>query len=292
MSAPSLAAAVARAREKLVHAGLSAEEAARDAALLARFALDWTAAEWLVRRDERAPAGFADRLASLVSRRAAREPIAYLTGEREFYGRRFAVTRDVLIPRPETELVVEQALRGLARPPAPESGGRPLVADVGTGSGCLAVTLALECPLARVLATDVSAAALEVAKANAERLGALGRVEFRHGAYLGGAMGPFDLIVANLPYVPESDRASLPREVIGYEPEGALFGGADGLDVVRQLVPLAARSLASAGWLVFEIGRGQEARVRSLIGGSALAIDHVTPDLQGIPRVVVAKRRT
>ena len=287
MNRLALAAAVQRGRRALIEAGISPDDAERDAALLARGLTGWSAAEWLVRRHDIAPPDFADRFFALIARRAAREPIAYITGEREFYGRPFTVTPQVLIPRPETELLVEEARRCAAEWTA------PTILDLGTGSGCIAVTLALECPDARVIATDDSAAALAIARANAVRLGASHRIEFREGAYLAGVSAPIDLLVSNPPYVAEGDRGTLPRDVADYEPAAALFGGADGLDVVRCLVPLAARGLAPAGWLLLEIGQGQDERVREIVAAAdGLTLDRIRPDLQGIPRVVVARRRT
>jgi release factor glutamine methyltransferase len=292
----TLGLVAAHGRDALIDACADPADASRDASLLARWALGWTLENWLTRKRDRADPAFIDRFQKLIARRAAGEPIAYLTGEREFYGRRFEVTPAVLIPRPETELVVEEALRlltsfagaGSSRPDSPQS---PQIADIGTGSGCLAITLALERPDARVIATDISAAALAVARQNAARLGAGGRITFIEGSLLDGAVGPFDVIVSNPPYVAEADRASLPREVVEHEPGTALFGGSDGLDVIRALLPAAAAALKPRGWLVIEIGQGQSEAVHSLIDHvDGLTHRHTREDLQGIPRVVVARR--
>jgi release factor glutamine methyltransferase len=286
---PAPAALAARAAERLAAAGWPPGDARRDAAILARHALGWTAAEWLSRGRDPSPDGFDARFAALVERRAAHEPVAYLTGEREFYGRPFLVDANVLIPRPETELVVEEALRRLA---GRNGSGAVRIADLGTGSGCLAVTLALEWPGAQVTATDVSAGALEMARRNAERLGARGQVELRHGSWFAGAPGPFDVVVSNPPYVAESDRALLSREVLAFEPAGALFGGDDGLDAVRDLVASVPGALAADGWLILEIGAGQAPAVRAIVGAAAdLSYCATRTDLQGIDRVVVARRR-
>lgn len=299
---------VAEAAERLTSAGMAADEARRDAALLARAELGWDAAEWLVRSADPAPADFPARLASLIRRRAAREPMAYITGEREFYGRAFRVTRDVLIPRPETELVVDEALRAIgsgtwhsalgARPSLGPSAQPlvPRVVDVGTGSGCLAITLALECPAARIRATDTSPAALAVARENARRFGVASRIDFRAEPFIGSGDGDghdetVDVIVANLPYVPEPDRRSIATDVRDFEPASALFAGPDGLDLLRALVPRAARSLAPGGWLVLEVGNGQADEVVRLIDETTtLRVDRVANDLPGIPRVVVARK--
>ena len=325
-----LASAVADAQRRLEAAGLPADGARGDAAVLARWVLGWDTAEWLTRWHEPVPVDFPSRLIPLIERRASREPVAYITGQREFYGRVFTVTHDTLIPRPETEFVVEETLSAIAagiRPSALGTGGIPhaaprgphpvlgalssaprtphpvlgtvssssapealTIVDVGTGSGCLAITLALECLSARVIATDISAPALNIARENAERLGAADRIEFEHGAFLGGVTGPIDLIVANPPYVAEADRVSLPPDVADFEPASALFAGPDGLDMIRALLPAAAGALTPGGWLIMEIGLGQIGAVQNLIAGTAgLTFHHVRPDLQGIPRVVVAK---
>jgi release factor glutamine methyltransferase len=285
--APSLADTAAGAAASLEAAGFSRDDSRREAALLARRVLGWSAAEWLTHLTDPAPADLAARLAPLVARRARHEPVAYITGEREFYGRTFHVTPDVLIPRPETELVVEEALACLrAGGPAPRA---CRVLDVGTGSGCLAVTLALEWPAARVVATDVSAGAIDVARENAARLGAAARLEFRCGPLAAGAAGTFDLIVANPPYVPDVDRTTLPSDVADHEPAAALFAGRDGLDVIRALVPDAARRLVPGGWLVLEVGAGQAAGVGRIVEAEPLSLVRVRPDLRQIARVVVAR---
>ncbi len=253
--------------------------------MLARSVLDWTAADWLSRSREPASAAFLAAYHPLITRRVDREPVAYLTGVREFFGRPFRVTRDVLIPRPETELLVEVVLGLPSRPSA------PTVADVGTGSGCIAVTLALEWRAARIQASDVSLAALEVAAENARVHGVGERVTFRHGPLLSAGRGPFDVIVANLPYVPTRDRAALEPEVAAHEPAVALFGGADGLDVIGALVEDAASALNVGGVLALEIGQGQADAVCAHIERTpGLTVVDVHPDLRGVPRVVLAAR--
>lgn len=271
----------------LVAAGLPPDDSRRDATLLARWRLGWSLAEWLSRQHEPAPPDFARQLDALIQRRADREPIAYITGGREFYGRRFLVTPGVLVPRPETELLIEEALTALAAGTSPE----PLIADVGTGSGCLAVTLALEWPSAHLLATDSSTSALDVARENAAVLGVLDRVEFWHGSLLPAGIPPLDLVVSNPPYIPEGDRLSLPLEVRGFEPESALFAGSDGLDVIRALLPAAESALAPGGLLIFEIGIEQSKAVRNLVQARRhLTLLRVRRDLQDIPRIVVCRK--
>ncbi len=200
-------------------------------------------------------------------------PTQYITGRQEFYGREFRVTPDVLIPRPETEHLIEAALREPARS----------ILDIGTGSGAIAVTLALEMK-ARVTAGDISVAALRVASENARKLGA--EVRFVAGDLASAfADGSFDLVVSNPPYVPDSE--SLPREVGEHEPKVALFGGVDGLDVYRRLIPEAARVLKPGGRLVMEIGY----RMADAVQGMLTDWRDVTVDcdLAGIPRVVTGK---
>ena len=266
-------------------AGFPSADARIDAAVLARHLLGWSLADWAARDREPAPPDFQQQLRGLVRRRAGHEPVAYLTGQKEFYGRTFRVTRAVLIPRPETELLVEEAVRALSSQHA------PLVADIGTGSGCLAITIALECPGATVIGTDISAEAIAVALDNAERLGAANlRFALVNDHEFVPADDLFDLIVSNPPYVPQRDRATLAADVRDHEPAGALFGGDDGLDVIRALVPAAAARLRPAGILLMEIGAGQSEAVDRILTASGLTPAEPIRDLQGIPRVVRARR--
>lgn len=277
--------AVARAAARLVSSGFERVDAEADAAVLARHILQWDLAQWLGHMRDQVPASFGESLDALIARRSAREPVAYITGTREFYGRSFLVSPAVLIPRPETELVIELALvHGCTG--AQVHGCN--IADIGTGSGCLAVTLALELPNARVVATDISPAALEVARLNASLLGDRDRVAFRHGAYFAGSTTLFDMIVSNPPYVAETDRADMQRDVVDFEPPTALFSGPNGLACIRELVRLAPEHLRPGGTLLFEFGFGQADAVRALIRSSRLIFVAIHNDLQGIPRVAVA----
>ena len=207
------------------------------------------------------------------------KPTQYITKRQEFYGREFRVTPAVLIPRPETEHLIETALR-LA--PRAES-----FIDVGCGSGAIAVTFALECPGARAMAADISAPALAVARENARRLGA--RVEFLVGDLLEPvATGSLDLVLSNPPYVPETDKAVLQQEVRDYEPEVALYGGPTGVEIYERLIAGAARVLRPEGWLIMEIGYRAEEQVRGMLAGWR-NVESVA-DLAGIPRVLAAQR--
>jgi release factor glutamine methyltransferase len=280
--------ALARAAAaRLVAAGLAPEAARLDAAVLARALSGWDAARWLTDQRHSCSAAFAGAYEAWIERRAAHEPVAYITGRREFAGRDFLVTPDVLIPRPDTEVLVEAAIAKVAA----HEGRAPLVVDVGTGSGCVALSIAAECPDARVIGTDTSPAALAVARQNALALGLGDRVEFRHGSMLAGLADRPDLIVSNPPYVRETDRADLPPDVVDFEPAVALFSGPDGLDAIRLLVRTAAGALAPNGSLLFEIGFDQQPPVLELLRESAgLAVESVLADIEARPRVVVARR--
>jgi release factor glutamine methyltransferase len=285
---PTLLQSVIAARERLIRAGVPPDQAGIDAEVLARHAMGWDRATYLARRDEPVSTGAAARYAALVARRERREPVAYITGCREFWNLAFEVTPAVLIPRPETEFVVEAALERL--------GDRThawRIADVGTGSGCLAVTLAHELPAARVTATDVSAGALAVAGRNAARHGVDARVRLLRTPLLDAAPGPFDLIVANLPYVPPGHARTLSPDVRDHEPRAALYGhGADGLDEIRALLAQAPSRLTPEGLLLMEFGFGQGDAVRGALADvPGLSMVEVLRDLQGHERTLVARRR-
>jgi len=284
-----VASVVDAAVTRLCEAGFSRDEARRDAVVLARAVLGWTPADWLARSPDEAPAAFPRALDGLVRRRQQREPVAYILGEKEFYGRTFAVDRHTLIPRPETEGLVDAALEWLRHAAHAGRGGagRRLVAvDVGTGSGCLAVTLALESPVSiDVHATDISEGALDMARRNAGTLGAA--VTFHHCSLLAGGLAPVDLVISNPPYVPLADRSTLAPDVAEFEPSTALFAGESGLEVVRALIPAAWRILSPGGALMLEIGIGQAGAVEALLGTAGFAAVERHDDLQGIPRIII-----
>jgi len=283
-----------------------------DAELLLATALGVDRAE-LFRTPERVLTRIEERrFDGYLVRRQAREPVAYIRGRRAFRAIELEVTPAVLIPRPETETLVDVALEALAAVPAggDAAGGapgdgpggaaapglyEPLALDVGTGSGCIALALAAENPFVHVVATDVSAAAVEVARRNAARLGLGGRLDIRRGDLLDDLLPRerFDLIVSNPPYIPEAEYRILEANVRDYEPRLALHGGEDGLDVYRRLIPAAAGRLRPGGMLAVEVGAGQAAAVRALCAAAgAFAAAQERADMAGIPRVVFARLST
>jgi release factor glutamine methyltransferase len=220
-----------------------------------------------------------------IERRYRGEPIQYITGEQEFYGLAFRVTPDVLIPRPETEHLVEKVveLAPLFR--------KPRMVDVGTGSGAIAISLAHERPDAAITAIDISASALELARHNAERIGFADRIRFLQGDLLAPVHEErFDFVVSNPPYVPAADRDALSVEVRDHEPALALFAGEDGLDVYRRLIPAAFAALVPGGFVALEIGYAQSEPVAALLVDAGFAQIEFVPDLQGIPRVACGQR--
>lgn len=256
---------------------LEPREARLEARVLAGRALGVTPA-WLIGHDRDTPSpAQSAAMETLVARRAAGEPVAYILGEREFFGRRFRVSPDVLIPRPDTELLVEAALRHLP-------GADPRrVLDLGTGSGCLAVTLALERPAWEVTALDRSPAAVEIARGNAADLGA--RVAFIVSDWFAEVPGQrFNLIVANPPYVAAGDSRSA-HAGLAWEPAGALFAGNDGLDDIRRIAVEAPVHLESGGWLLLEHGWDQANAVRDLLRDAGFEDIGTLHDLAGLPRV-------
>jgi release factor glutamine methyltransferase len=293
------------ARRRFERAGIDAAEAAIDADVLARHALGgWERGQLLVHQHDACPAGFPGVFEALVRRRERREPTGYIIGHREFWNLDIEVGPGVLIPRPETEFLVEETLARLSpegassgEPPGRAATGRGAsphvrIADVGTGSGCIAVAIARWFPAGEIVAVDASDDALAVARRNAERHEVSRRVHFLKADLLAGVPGPFDAVVSNPPYVPASDIPGLQPEVRDYEPLEALGGGADGLDVIRRLVPEAAAILRPGGWLLFEFGFGQAEGVRTIVGADPrLDLVEVRADLAGIPRVAVARKR-
>jgi len=277
--------ALGRARARLAEAGLSEADASVDVDLYARTILGWDKVRLLIEQQSPVPEPLEPTLSQWIERRILREPTAYIVGHREFWGLDFKVTPAVLIPRPETESIVDE---GVALGRALTS---PRMADIGTGSGCIAVALAMELPRARLVATDVSEDALAVARTNAERHRVADRIEFVATSYLDGVKGEFDVITANPPYVRDGDKPGLSRDV-RHEPDVALFGGTEGLRDIAGVLAAASAALVPGGWLVMEFGYGQEPGVEALVGmQTALRLHRVQPDLQGIPRTAIIQRR-
>jgi release factor glutamine methyltransferase len=265
--------------------------------------------------DEILPGLDGHRYLSLILRRADGEPTQYITGKQEFWSLNFEVTPDVLIPRPETEHVIEVALDRLAlrelradRKQTLTGDGLRII-DVGTGSGCIAIALAKELPGARIIATDISTAALAVAQRNATRHQVAGGIQFvkcnllddvttsivgaQHAAPLQGsptATGMFDVIVSNPPYVGRNEKETLAREVRDHEPEIALYGGEEGYEIYADLIAQAARGLMPSGILVLELGHNSLPAVQPLLDAPAWINVGVTNDLAGIPRVIAAEK--
>ena len=257
-----------------------------DAQVLLAHALNCRRTDLYVRHGEPASDEVRNRFRSQIKERVAGCPVAYLVGEREFFLLPFKVTRDVLIPRPETEGLVSAAFDWLKGKPAAR------VIDVGTGSGCIAVCLAKKLTAIDVTAVDISPAALAVARENAARNGVEERITFVECDLFAGVAGrEFDLVVSNPPYVTSSEYQSLDRGVRDFEPRSALEAGPEGLDVYHRLIPGAAEMLVAGGAIMLEIGPGVEAGVRELFDAEVWSLRPTIADDQKLPRVVVAVRR-
>lgn len=281
----TVADALAAAAAQLRKAGI--ENATLDAELLVRHVLGWDRAVLLTRTRDPLDAVAAAEIFRLVEERAARRPLQHLTGQQAFWRHELFVSPDVLIPRPETEILVEAALAVLAPVKA------PVVVDVGTGSGNIALSLAAERPDAEVHAVDVSTAALQVARENARRLGLLNAVRFHEGDLLApwSRRGPtFHLVASNPPYVAAEDVEGLAPEVRDHEPRQALVPPGATLSIYERLAPEAARLLLPGGHLVMEVGAGQAEAVSAIASRASLHVTRVIPDLQGIPRTIVARK--
>lgn len=259
------------------------ENAARDAQQILEIATGLTRVQMMAQPDRPLKEEEAGSFQGMLAQRRHAVPIQHLRGSQEFFGREFAVSPDVLIPRPETEHIVEEVLRLFPDRKAPLK-----IADVGTGSGILAVTLALEYPQSLVAALDISPDALAVAQDNAARLGTLSRTRILQSDLLTAVTGEtFDLIVSNPPYIPLTEKNTLHAQVREYEPHLALFGGADGHDVLRSLIPQAFAALSPGGWLLLETA-GRTAIVDKLLENMT-NVGWVS-DLQGIQRIAVAQK--
>jgi len=234
--------------------------------------------------------GEAARLAQHAQRRIAGEPVARILGVREFWGLPFRLSEATLVPRPDTETIVERALEMFREQ---QRSHPPVIADIGTGSGAILLALLHEIPEAFGVGTDLSLTALDTAKTNAAALGLAGRAAFVACSYAAALSGPFDLIVSNPPYIPSGEIPKLSIEVREHDPHLALDGGNDGYDAYRALIPQAAERLVPGGALIVEAGQGQAADIETLMTAAALSVDRPPrADLAGIPRAVSARKMT
>jgi release factor glutamine methyltransferase len=279
----SIAEALRRASQALDRAGVA--EARREASSLLSHLLGKDRTFLISHAEQQLSDSDIRKLADAIARRAAGEPSQYITGVQDFYGRSFRVTPDVLIPRPETELLIEAALELMT--------ANASICDVGTGSGCIAVTLLCERADARAVALDVSEAALRIARENAREQSVEDRIELMVSDCFDGldaTKQQFDLIVTNPPYVAAAALPGLQREVRDYEPLVALSPGSDGLSVIRRLLTDAPAFIRDHGHLVMEIGFDQGEAVSELVNPTLWTLKHLLPDLQGIPRMVVLQK--
>jgi release factor glutamine methyltransferase len=279
--------ALAEAAARLAAAGVADADARRDAERLLRHVLGWDRATLVARGRDPISDAHREAFGALVAERERRRPLQHLVGTQAFWRHEFLVTPDVLIPRPETELLVEHGLGAIADVQA------PVIVDVGTGSGCIALSLAAERPDAEVHATDVSPPALTVARRNAERLGLAGRVRFHRGDLLepvAALAGRVALVVSNPPYVEAGEVPSLAPEVRDHDPRIALTPDEGPPSLYRRLFAQAAPLVATRGVVIVEIGAGQAGWVRATAEAAGLQVLRIVPDLQGIPRAVVSSR--
>ncbi|HEY5885545.1 MAG TPA: peptide chain release factor N(5)-glutamine methyltransferase [Pyrinomonadaceae bacterium] len=280
----SIAQAILQGANKLRKAGVA--EARREAGSLLAFLLDKDRTFMLAHAEDAISAEQEMLFEEFLEARAQGEPAQYITGRQDFYGLEFEVTPDVLIPRPETELLVETALRLV------EGKEKISFCDVGTGSGCISVALLKQLPLANGVAVDLSAPALEIAKRNAARHSVTDRIEFvLSDCFQSVPQQTFDLIVSNPPYIRDDALPTLQREVRDFEPRIALTSGADGLEVIRRLLRDSQAYLMSDGHLVFEIGYDQHEAVGGLIDAQVWRVLDIHQDLQGIPRTVALSKK-
>ena len=278
---PSAGALYRSAVARLRAAGI--ENAPLDARVLLAHALGLDAAQLISATDEAVPAEVQARFENAIARRAAHEPVAHIVGVKEFWSRPFAVSRDVLVPRPETETLVEAALRA-----KPDRGAALRVLDLGTGSGALLAAILIERPNAAGVGVDRSMRTLAVARANLDALGVGERAHLVCGDWGSSLSGPFDIVVANPPYIATKEIAALPPEVRDHDPGAALDGGEDGLAAYRAIVSDLAQLLAQDGVAILELGDGQEQAVAELVRRAHILVNgSAIRDLAGRPRALV-----
>ncbi len=271
---------LAEAAKKLADAGV--EEPRREAASLMATAIGRDAVFLIAHPEYKPNLEESETFASHIARRAAREPFHYIVGEKEFYGLSFIVGPSVLIPRPETEMLVEAAI---SRDPKN-------ICEVGVGSGCISVAILKALPSDGAVGLEISSKAIEVARANARRHGVEERLELRESDLFSAlADERFELIVSNPPYVPANEIAGLQPEVRDFEPHTALTDGASGLEIIAKLVEQSPQYLSKGGWLMMEIGNGRSDEVRQMFDPAVWQPITIVPDLAGIPRVVMARSR-
>jgi release factor glutamine methyltransferase len=275
---------LADAARRLATAGI--ENAAFEARLLVSHATGLSAEQLVVQRAEPVPPAAVAAAEVVIARRCSREPAAQIIGHREFWGLTFAVSRDVLTPRPDSETLVEAVLAAL-----PDRNRPFRLLDLGVGSGCLMLALLSELPRARGMGVDISPAAMAVARHNAQALGLVSRIGFRLADWTHGVAGSFDIVVSNPPYIRTSDLRQLDPEVATFEPRRALDGGTDGLAAYRRLAAEIPSLMRPGGLVALEVGQGQAAAVRYLIENKGLSSVSVHRDLGGVERVIVARRR-
>ena len=279
----NVAAALIAASERLQESGVV--DPGREAQSLLAFALKRPSAFLIAHPEHELTADENATFDESVGRRSSREPFQYIVGHQEFYGLDFEVSPDVLIPRPETEILVEDAIKIL------QDSKNPRFCEIGVGSGCVSVSILHNVVNSTAIGIDISDKALTVARRNAAKHHVLERVQFRQGDVFGGLNGKFDLIVSNPPYIPIGEVAGLQPEVASFEPHEALAGGADGLEIVRRIAADSQEHIAPLGVLLIEIGFGQADAVGGLFDPSYWEAPDFLPDLQGVPRVLKVRAR-
>ncbi len=271
------------------------ETARLDASLLLAHVLDISREQVLLELGRELNPEEAGKFNQLIERRLKNEPVAYITGKKEFWSLDFLVTRDTLIPRPDSETLVEAALRRAENIANERAGPRKLtdigILDIGTGTGCLLIALLKELPLAHGIGADISGPALLVAEHNAEKHGVSGRVQFVKSNWCESVEGTFDLILSNPPYIAEGDFIHLTKDITGYEPYSALVSGPDGMDSYRAISRELPGRLNAGGYALLEVGQGQARKVAGIVEESGLTIDEIRNDLAGIPRCVIAHKK-